>query len=68
MRAATEASVLGVRRPRTLLSMIVERVGKNLFLPAVSGIYRRADAGFVIQLIAADLRKRQISKNQEKKK
>ena len=48
--------------------MIVVRVGKNLFLPAVSGIRRRADAGFVIQLIAADLRKRQISKNQEKKK
>jgi hypothetical protein len=68
MRAATEASVLGVRRPRTLLSMIVGRVSKNLFLPDVSGIHCRADAGFVIQLIAADLRKRQISKNQEKKK
>jgi hypothetical protein len=51
-----------------LLSMIVARIGKNIFLPAVSGIHRRADAGFVIQLIAADLRKRQISKNQEKKK
>jgi hypothetical protein len=48
--------------------MIFGRVGKNLFLPDVSGIHCRADAGFVIQLIAADLRKRQISKNQEKKK
>jgi len=51
-----------------LLSMIIERIGKNLFLPAVSGIRCRADAGFAIQLIAADLRKRQISKNQEKEK
>jgi hypothetical protein len=49
-----------------MLSMIVGRVGKNLFLPAVSGIHCRADAGFAIQLIAADLRKRQITKNQEK--
>jgi len=48
--------------------MIVERVGKNLCLPDVSGIHHRGDAGFVIQLIAADLRKRQITKNQEKKK
>jgi hypothetical protein len=48
--------------------MIVGMVGKSLFLPGVSGIHCRADSGFVIQLIAADLRKRQISKNQEKKK
>jgi hypothetical protein len=51
-----------------LLTMIVGMVGKNLFLPTVSGIHCRADAGFVIQHIAADLRKRQISKNQEKEK
>jgi len=51
-----------------LLSMIVGRIGKNIFLAAVSGRHHRAGAGFAIQLITADLRKRQICKNQEKEK
>jgi hypothetical protein len=68
VRAAAEASALGVRRLRTPLSMIVGMFCKNARLTAVNERRRHASAGFAFQLIAANLRKRQISKDQEKEK
>ncbi len=67
MCAATEASTLGVRRLRMLLSLICGSGAKNVFLPA-SGKNRRNGAGRAFQLFAADLREGQISKDQEKEK
>jgi hypothetical protein len=66
VRAATEASALGVRRLLILLSMIYGMVCKNVLLNAVNKRRRHAGAVFAFQLIAANLRQRQISKDQEK--
>jgi hypothetical protein len=66
VRAATEASALGVRRLRTPLSMIVGMVCANVQLTVVNKRRRHAGAGIAFHLSAANLRKRQISKDQEK--
>jgi hypothetical protein len=61
VRAATEASALGVRSLRMLLSLISGGGGKNSFFHAVSGRNHLAGAGSAIQLFAANFRERQIS-------
>jgi hypothetical protein len=48
--------------------MIVGMVCKNVLLTVVSKRRRHAGAGFAFHLIAANLRKRQISKDQENEK
>jgi hypothetical protein len=48
------------------LSMIVGMGCKSVLLTAVNKRLRHAGAGFAFRLIAANLRKRQISKDQEK--
>jgi hypothetical protein len=64
VRAATEASTLGVRRLRTPLSMIAGMVCANVLLTAVNKRRRHAGAGFAFHPIAANLRNRQISEDQ----
>jgi hypothetical protein len=51
-----------------LLSLIGGSDAMNVLLTAASGRNRRIGAGRAIQLFAADLRERQIGKDQEKKK
>jgi hypothetical protein len=54
VRAATEASALGVRSLRMLLSLISGGSGKNAFFHAVSGRRCRCGVRCAIQLITAD--------------
>jgi hypothetical protein len=66
--AATEAPHLRFRRLGMSLLLIGGRAGKRIILSAAGGRDRRAGVRRAIQLIAADLRERQIGKDQEKKK
>ena len=61
VRAATEASTLGVRRLPMSLWLISGSGAKNVFFHAVSGMNHPDGVGSAIRLFAADFWERQIS-------